>query len=263
MRTRSSSPRPGLPTDYDVTALRERAAGRVGQPHLASRRWSIAAELQGKTAYDIMRELGTNGVQLPARLDADGNVIGTPRIHGNGEFDSQSGKAMFLNVGWDTAEAIWEQLKPDTANGEFWLTNGRIEEIWQTMYTDLRKPEVYERWPSNIVEINPEDAETLEIVSGDLISLTSDRIARNKDDGFDTGSLTAAAYVSDIVPKGVLWTNFAYPDQWMNNVAPRFMHPVNPVTPFKLSRAKLTKIGTTDLAQRISFLPRNIAPKTT
>ena len=55
------------------------------------------------------------------------------------------------------------------------------------MYTDLRKPEVYERWPSNIVEINPEDAEALEIVSGDLISLSSDRIARNKDDGFDTG----------------------------------------------------------------------------
>jgi hypothetical protein len=33
------------------------------------------------------------------------------------------------------------------------------------------------------------------------------------------------------------------------------------VTPFKLTRTTLTKIGTTDLAQRISFLPRNIAPK--
>ncbi len=105
-----------------------------------------------------MSELGTNGVQLPARLDADGNVIGTPRIHTNGKFDSQGGKAMFLTVGWDTAEAIWKKLQPDTAKGEFWLINGRIEEIWQTMYTDLRKPEVYERWPSNIVEINPDDA---------------------------------------------------------------------------------------------------------
>jgi arsenite oxidase large subunit len=252
----------GLPTDYDVTALRDELQDESAN-HTSHQAVVIAAELQNKTAFDVMRELGTNGVQLPARLDADGNVVGTERIHGKGEFDSQSGKAMFLNVGWDTAEAIWERLKPDTAAGEFWLTNGRIEEIWQTMYTDLRKPEVYERWPSNIVEINPEDAEALDIVSGDLISLSSDRIARNKDDGFDTGSLTAAAYVSDIVPKGVLWTNFAYPDQWCNNVAPRFMHPVNPVTPFKLARTTLTKIGTTDLAQRISFLPRNIAPKTT
>lgn len=220
----------------------------------------VAARLQGKTAYDIMSELGTDGVQLPARLDADGKVIGTPRIHTTGKFDTKSGKALFLKVGWDTAEAIWEKLQPDTANGEFWLINGRIEEIWQTMYTDLRKPEVYERWPSNIVEISPDDAKSLDIVSGDLISLSSDRIARNGD-GFDTGSLTAAAYVSDIVPDGVLWTNFAYPDQWCNNVAPRFMHPVNPVTPFKLARATLMKIGGTDLAERISFLPRNIPPQ--
>ncbi|MBA2595666.1 MAG: molybdopterin-dependent oxidoreductase, partial [Chloroflexia bacterium] len=250
----------GLPSDYDVAALGDELQDESAN-HTSHEAVVIAAERQGKTAYDIMRELGTNGVQLPARLDAEGNVIGTPRIHGSGEFDTVSGKAMFLNVGWDTAEAIWEKLKPDTAAGEFWLTNGRIEEIWQTMYTDLRKPEVVGRWPSNIVEINPEDADAAGVVSGDLISLSSDRIARNKDDGFDTGSLTAAAYVSDIVPPGVLWTNFAYPDQWCNNVAPRFMHPVNPVTPFKLARATMVKIGSTDLAERISFLPRNIAPR--
>jgi anaerobic selenocysteine-containing dehydrogenase len=126
------------------------------------------------------------------------------------------------------------------------------------MYTDLRKPEVTERWPSNIVEINPDDAATLGIESGDSVSLSSDRIARNEDGAFDTGSLSVAAYVSDIVPPGVLWTNFAYPDQWMNNVAPRFMHPVNPVTPFKLARAKVTRLGSTDLAKRMSFLPRNL-----
>ena len=97
----------GLPTDYDVTALREQLQDESAN-HTSHQAVVIAAELQGKTAFDIMRELGTNGVQLPARLDADGNVIGTERIHGNGEFDSQSGKAMFLNVGWDTAEAIWE-----------------------------------------------------------------------------------------------------------------------------------------------------------
>ncbi len=247
----------GLPSDYDVTALRTELQDESAN-HTSHEAVVIAAETQGKTAHEVMRELGTNGVQLPARLDAEGNVAGTPRIHGAGEFDTASGKAMFLNVGWDTAEAIWERLKPDTAAGEFWLINGRIEEIWQTMYTDLRKPEVTERWPSNIVEINPDDAATLGVVSGDSVSLSSDRIARNEDGAFDTGSLTVAAYVSDIVPKGVLWTNFAYPDQWMNNVAPRFMHPVNPVTPFKLARAKLTRLGSTDLAARMSFLPRNL-----
>jgi len=249
-----------VPADYDVAALREQLQDESANHH-SHEAVVVAAALQGKTAYDVMRELGTNGVQLPARLDADGNVVGTPRIHGRGEFDTVSGKAMFLNVGWDTAEAIWEKLKPDPAAGEFWLINGRIEEIWQTMYTDLRKPEVIERWPSNIVEVNPDDAERLGLESGDSVSLASDRIARQEEGAFDTGALTAVAYVSDIVPPGVLWTNFAYPDQWMNNVAPRFMHPVNPVTPFKLARAKLTRLGPTDLAERISFLPRNLPPK--
>jgi hypothetical protein len=39
------------------------------------------------------------------------------------------------------------------------------------------------------------------------------------------------------------------------------MHPVNPVTPFKLARATITKIGETDLAERMSFLPRNLPPR--
>jgi len=34
------------------------------------------------------------------------------------------------------------------------------------------------------------------------------------------------------------------------------------VTPFKLARVTITKIGETDLADRMSFLPRNIAPAT-
>lgn len=222
----------------------------------------VAARMQDKTAHEVMRALGTNGVQLPARLDENGNVVGTPRLHSDGTFGTASGKPMFIRAGWDTAEAIWNQLQPDAAAGEFWLSNGRIEEIWQTMYTDLRKPLVMEQWPTNIVEINPEDAEPLTIKSGDMISISSDRVARNEEGQFDSGSLTAAAYVSDIVPQGVLWVNFAYPGQWCNNVAPRFMHPVNPVTPFKLARATITKIGETDLAERMSFLPRNLPPVT-
>lgn len=220
-----------------------------------------AARRQNKTAHQVMRELGTDGVQLPARLDEKGNVIGTPRLHSNGTFDTASGKPMFIRAGWETAEAIWDKLKPDASAGEFWLSNGRIEEIWQTMYTDLRKPLVMAQWPTNILEINPSDAEPLGIKSGDLINIASDRVVRKEDGEFDSGALTAAAYVSDIVPSGVLWVNFAYPDQWCNNVAPRLMHPVNPVTPFKLARATITKIGETDLADQMSFLPRNLPPK--
>jgi arsenite oxidase large subunit len=250
----------GVPPDADLQTLAKELQNEPAG-HESHAAVVVAARLQGKAAYDIMREKGTNGVQLPARLDAQGNVIDTPRIHTTGTFDTASGKALFLRVGWDTAEPIWEKLKPDAAAGEFWLVNGRIEEIWQTMYTDLRKPEVVERWPSNVVEVHPDDAARLGVASGDSVSLSSERIARKEDGQYDAGTLTAVAYVSDIVPPGVLFTNFAYPDQWCNNVAPRLMHPVNPVTPFKLARAKLTRLGATELAERVTFAPRNLAPK--
>jgi arsenite oxidase large subunit len=155
----------------------------------------------------------------------------------------------------------WNLLKPDPNANEFWLTNGRIEEIWQTMYTDLRKPEIVERWPSNVVEIHPDDAAKLGLKSGDAVSVTSTRVARKEAGQYDAGSFTAVAYVSDIVPPGVLWTNFAYPDQWCNSVAPRIMHPANPVPPYKLARATITRLGSTELAQQITFAPRNLPPK--
>ncbi|MGI9255077.1 MAG: molybdopterin-dependent oxidoreductase, partial [Thermomicrobiales bacterium] len=191
----------GLGNDFDAATL---GVEYQNEPsgHESHAGVVVAAKLAGKTAYDIMSELGTNGVQLPARLDKDGKVIGTPRIHSTGSFDGKAGKPMFIKVGWDTAEAMWDTLKPDVAAGEFWLTNGRIEDIWQTMYTDLRKPQVMARWPSNIVEINPDDAGKLGVANGDMVSLSSDRIATAKPDVFDKGSLTAAVYVTEMVPSG-------------------------------------------------------------
>jgi arsenite oxidase large subunit len=250
-----------LPADFSRENTTLMAQLQEESPHHEDHMAVVAAaRLRGVTAHDIMRELGTNGVQLPARLDADGTVVGTPRLHSTGQCDTASGKPMFIHAGWDTAEAIWNHLKPDTAAGEFWISNGRIEETWQTMYTDLRKPSVIEQWPSNIIEINPSDAEPLGIKSGDMIAISSDRIAHLADNEYDAGTLTAAAYVSDIVPSGVVWGNFAYPDQWMNNIAPRYMHPANPITPFKLARGTIKKIGETDLAEKMSFLPRNLPP---
>jgi predicted molibdopterin-dependent oxidoreductase YjgC len=91
-----------------------------------------------------------------------------------------------------------------------------------------------------------------------MISLSSDRVVTQKPDTFDKGSFTAVAYVSDIVPPGVVFTNFAYPDQWMNSISPRWMHPANPIPPYKLARARLTRIGPSDLASHMSFAPRNL-----
>jgi len=187
----------------------------------------------------------------------NGQLVGTTRLFEDRKFGTTSGKAMFINSDWTgLAAQIYAQLEPQA--GEFWVINGRVDELWQTMYTHLRVPYILERWPSNHVEINPTDAASLGVQSGDMISLASDRVVTQESGTFDKGSFTAVAYVSDIVPTGVVFTNFAYPDQWMNSISPRWMHPANPVPPYKLSRARLTRIGATDLASRMSFAPRNL-----
>jgi arsenite oxidase large subunit len=183
--------------------------------------------------------------------------VGTTRLFEDQKFGTTSGKAMFINSDWTGLPAqVYAQLQPQ--GDEFWVINGRVDELWQTMYTHKRVPYILERWPSNHVEINPTDAASLGVQSGDMISLTSNRVVTQQPGTFDTGSFTAVAYVSDIVPQGVVFTNFAYPDQWFNSISPRWMHPVNLMPPYKLSRAHLTRIGSTDLASRMSFAPRNL-----
>jgi arsenite oxidase large subunit len=213
------------------------------------------AQSKGTSPYAVLRSL-QNGIQLPAKFE-HGQLVGTLRLLGDHKFGTKSGKAMFINSDWsDIPAQVYTQLQPQ--GDEFWVINGRVDELWQTMYTHKRVPFILERWPSNHVEIHPADATRLGVQSGDMISLSSDRVVTQKPDTFDKGSFTAVAYVSDIVPPGVVFTNFAYPDQWMNSISPRWMHPANPIPPYKLARARLTRIGPSDLASHMSFAPRNL-----
>jgi arsenite oxidase large subunit len=229
-----------------------------------------AAYAEAHGGLHLQLKSGTDAVLLNAiaRMIVDNNwqdndfvngqLVGTTRLFEDHKFGTTSGKAMFINSDWTgLAAQVYAQLQPQ--GDEFWVINGRVDELWQTMYTHKRVPYILERWPSNHVEISPTDAVRLGVQSGDIISLASDRVVTQQPGTFDKGSFTAGAYVSDIVPPGVVFTNFAYPDQWMNSISPRWMHPANPVPPYKLSRARLTLIGSSDLASRMSFAPRNLA----
>lgn len=213
------------------------------------------AHSKGQGPYTILRAL-SNGIQLPAKIEG-GQLVGTPRLLEDRAFFTTSKKAMFIHSDWEGLPAqLYQQLAPQ--QDEFWVINGRVNELWQTMYTDQRKPFIKERWLSNAVEIHPDDAQRLGIQSGDMVSLSSNRVYTHQPGIFDQGSLTAVAYVSDIVPPGTVFTIFAYPDQWMNSISPRWMHPANPVPPYKLARARIERIGSSNLASRMSLKPRNL-----
>jgi hypothetical protein len=68
------------------------------------------------------------------------------------------------------------------------------------------------------------------------------------------------AYVSDIVPPGVTFTHFLYPGSPANSVTPgdSSLQPISLRYNFKLGKGRVEKLGTTGLADVMTFAPRNL-----
>ena len=87
-------------------------------------------------------------------------------------------------------------------------------------------------------------------------------VVRTQDQQLASGAITATAYVTDAVPDGVIWSFFHYPGSPGNAVvtADAQSQPINPRQPFKFGRGRLKRLGSSDLSETMSFVPRNIFP---
>ena len=262
------------------------------------------AKKKGVRAHDLLREMGTHGIQAPIRWyrtmpehqepgyveyagsyeDPDGNgvLVGTKRLHdttldlGPPEgptvqkkwltaFSTQSGKAVLSKAPWEWFSDFYERITP--RGDELWVTNGRIGEIWQSLFDDSRKPYIMQRWPHTHVEIHPDDAEPRGIESGDLVAIESDDIlvqtggftmvegdeflfSELEQRGYirrGEGRCEAVAIVTEDVRPSVLFTNFLWAEDWPHQTANSLVHRVpDPITNryrFKLGKGKVRKIG--------------------
>ncbi|MCP5094932.1 MAG: arsenate reductase (azurin) large subunit [Chloroflexi bacterium] len=237
------------------------------------------AKQEGKKGHEKLRELGTTGIQTPIRWE-DGKMVGTVRLHDSTlntdspehptmphkwltHFKSQSGKAILNKSPWELFEDFFERIKPDADKGEFWLTTGRINEIWQSAFDDLRKPYIRDRFPECVVEIHPDDAAGYGIESGDYVRLWSDDIlvqtgglvkVKGDDLSFTAleeqglirqgrGEITAVAMVTPDVKQGVFFTYFLYPSNPANSLVHRVPDPITNRYRFKLGKAQIEKTG--------------------
>lgn len=237
------------------------------------------ARQNGKKGHEALRELGTQGIQTPIRW-VDGEMVGTQRLHdstlelGSPEgptthpkwlthFKSQSGKALFMKSPWELFNDFYERVTPDPEKGEMWLTTGRINEVWQSAFDDMRKPYIKQRWPDTFVEIHPEDAARFGIESGDNVRMWNDDVliqtggwvkVKGSDFSFTalndqglirigSGEAFAVAIVSEDVGRGVLFTNFLHPSSPANSLVHRVPDPITNRYRFKLGKAHIEKIG--------------------
>ncbi|MEK7444031.1 MAG: arsenate reductase (azurin) large subunit [candidate division NC10 bacterium] len=256
---------------------------------------TVKAKRDGKRSHDLLREYGTEGIQTPIRM-VDGKLVGTQRLHdptiklGPPEgptthpkwlsaFNTHTGKAVLLRSYWEDFQDFWEAVKP--TGDELWVTNGRINEMWQSGYDDFRRPYIMQRWPYEFIEIHPEDARARGIESGDFVAIENNNVLvqtggyQGVDDnelsftalkkagkiGSTTGSFAAVAIVTDAVRRGVAFANFLWPSAPANSVVPRVPDPVTNRYRFKLGKGRITKTGESPYKRNftaMSFAPRHI-----
>ncbi len=258
----------------------------------------IAAHREGKTLHAKLREFGTNGIQAPVFMEADGTLIETKRLHDTTRklpetgpqganmfnkkltrFNSQTGKCNIQKSPWSLFSDYWEWMKP--RGDELWVTSGRTNERWQSGFDDRRRPYIVQRWPDNYVEISEEDAAARGIESGDLVMISSDRVPTLRDtilgiEGDDysfsgqmkrgnvelvEGAITGVAMVTRAIKPGVLYMDFLHTAQPANALAGRVVDWISGNYNYKMGVGRITKLGESPYKssfRSMSFAPRDI-----
>ena len=138
----------------------------------------------------------------------------------------------------------------------------RTNEHWQTQFDDKRIPYRWDRFPANMLEINPKDAANRGIESGDLVKVENDQVLTQTGSRY-AGKFEALAYVTDQVPPGVTASYFNFNQGALetsaNSVVPGITDPINNRYRYKLGKGRITRIGPSELKDKLSFVPRNIA----
>ncbi len=193
--------------------------------------------------YDLLRANGNNGVQNPIVKVSNGKLVGTRRLYTDNKFGTKSGKAMFQPT---PQPPIPKQVANQMKKYEFWVTSGRLNEVWQSNYHTSRLPMPSTRWPIAPVPINPADAKAKGIKSGDPVMLYN-----------DYGSVRAVAYVTEETRKGELFMAFGFPNSPVNNIVTDFVDPDTKIPFYKGTAASLRRIGRVeDIAGSMSFKNR-------
>ncbi len=260
----------------------------------------VKAKKEGVKGQELLRTYGTTGIQTPIRMK-DGELIGTARLHDPANaweeiegpevkrqwlyaFNTHSGKAILLKSPWGFKgwSQFYKAALPRADKGELWVTNGRVNEMWQSGFDDLRKPYLAERWPFPAIVIHPKDAKARGIESGDWVEVVNDAVyvqvgepqgVTDDDLNFDNlmkaghikttvGKFRAVAIVSDEIREGVAKAGFNDPRSQGNAVVHAVPDPVTNNYRYKLGRGTLTKVGESEYKHsftRMSLKPRNIA----
>lgn len=145
--------------------------------------------------YALLKSAGNNGVQLPIKEVKNGKLIGTEMLYTD-KFGTGDGLAQFKPSPWN---GLFKSVLAQKDKYRFWVNNGRINEVWQTMYHEQYAPDSKERWPMAPLEINPDDAKELGVANGDIVELYN-----------DYGATYAMAYITPEIKRNQVFMQFGH-----------------------------------------------------
>ena len=175
-----------------------------------------AQEFKGVT-YAMLRHLGQQGIQTPVRREPKtGRLVGTKRRY-TYRFGTPDGK-----LSWYGARP-WDGYPPEIAKYfqgaraqeyPFWLSNGRNQLVWQTLYHDRHLPEKMNALPMPYVEIHPQDAARLGVAAGEMVEIYNEE-----------GNETFMVYVNDAPRPGMLFAIMYHPRGTANSLTSSYTDP--------------------------------------
>lgn len=211
---------------------------------------TLPAECYKGVTYAFLRKQGQQGIRTPVRIDpATNQPVGTLRRY-TYKFGTADGK--FSWYGTDDWEGYPEQvaryLEGDRLQQyPFWMTSGRAQGVWQTMYHDRLIPEKTMQNPMPYIELHPSDAQKQGLKSGDLVQVYNEE-----------GNGTFLVYVTDAVKPGLIFALQYHDKGTSNSLFSGYTDPKTTIPWYKGTRVAIRKLAGAlpDLQNQTSFLPQ-------
>ncbi len=150
---------------------------------------------------------------------------GTPRLYEGGVFAHPDGKARFHPVAYRPPAEVVDDEYP------VWLTTGRVISQYLSGTQTRRIGPLVEQYPEPLCEMHPRMAESLGVVTGDIVRVTSRR-----------GEMTLPARVVESIRPDTVFIPYHWPGrQAANQLTNRALDPVSKIPEYKVSAVRVVK----------------------
>ncbi len=170
----------------------------------------------GGITYD---RLEGEGLQWPCPTEKH---PGTPYLHKEGKFTR--GKGLFHAIAYNPPNEVVDEDYP------FWLTTGRVYAHYHTGTMTRNSPSLDFEIKEGFLEINPKDAEGLEVCDGHTVSIASRR-----------GEITTRIMITERVEPGVVFMPFHFEESNVNKLTNPAYDPIAKIPELKVCAVKLAK----------------------